>query len=115
MEPAMTTLPAAGLAVFAARAEEVAALLKLMGHRARLMVLCTLAERGEMRVGDLAEAVDLSQSALSQHLAKMRDEGLVDFRREAQALLYRIADPRCEALLGALHELYCSGDDGEWC
>ena len=51
--------------------------------------------------------VGLSQSALSQHLAKMRDEGLVAFRREGQTLWYRIADPRVEALLATLYELYC--------
>jgi len=51
--------------------------------------------------------VGLSQSALSQHLAKMRGEGLVAFRRESQALWYRIADPRTEALLASLYQLYC--------
>ena len=55
----------------------------------------------------LAEAVGLSQSALSQHLAKMREEGLVAYRRESQTLWYRIADPRIEDLLATLHRLYC--------
>ena len=55
----------------------------------------------------LAEAVGLSQSALSQHLAKMRAEGLVTFRRESQTLWYRIADPRIEQLFAALHRLFC--------
>ena len=55
----------------------------------------------------LAEAVGLSQSALSQHLAKMREEGLVTFRRESQTLWYRIADPRIEQLFAALHRLFC--------
>lgn len=96
------------LAAFTARAGEVAGMLKALGNRARLMVLCKLAEHGELRVGELAEAVGLSQSALSQHLAKMREEGLVAFRREGQQLFYRIDDPRCEALLVTLHRLYCS-------
>ena len=96
------------LAEFTARAGQVADLLKALGNRARLMVLCTLVEAGEMRVGELAEAVGLSQSALSQHLAKMREERLVAFRREGQALFYRIDAPRCEALLATLHRLYCS-------
>jgi DNA-binding transcriptional ArsR family regulator len=99
------------LAEFTARAGEVADMLKALGNRARLMVLCKLVETGEMRVGDLAEAIGLSQSALSQHLAKMRDEGLVAFRREGQVLHYRIADPRCEALLTTLHRLYCSPEN----
>lgn len=92
---------------FSANAAEVAALLKALGNQRRLMVLCQLAEHGEMRVGDLAQSVGLSQSALSQHLAVLRDERLVTFRREAQTIWYRIADPRCEQLLVTLHHLYC--------
>jgi len=105
----VTTLPA-DLARFTARADEVAAMLKALGNRARLMALCKLAEHGEMRVGELAADLGLSQSALSQHLARMRDEGLVAFRRDGQSLFYRLADPRCEALLVTLHRLYCSED-----
>jgi DNA-binding transcriptional ArsR family regulator len=96
------------LARFSARADEVAVILKALAHRARLMVLCQLAEHGELRVGDLVNAVGLSQSALSQHLAKMRDEEILTFRRDGKELFYRIADPRCAALLNTLHGLYCS-------
>jgi len=92
---------------FAAKAGSVADVLKAIANGRRLMVLCKLVEHGEMTVNDLAEAVGLSQSALSQHLAKMRGEGLVAFRRESQALWYRIADPRTEALLASLYQLYC--------
>jgi DNA-binding transcriptional ArsR family regulator len=95
------------LATFTAKADGVAALLKAMGNGRRLMVLCKLVEHGELTVTDLAREVALSQSALSQHLAKMRDEGLVAFRREGQTLWYRIADPRTEALLATLYQLYC--------
>ena len=102
----MSTIPA-DLTAFETKAGEVAAMLKALGNQRRLMVLCKLVEHGEMRVGDLADEVGLSQSALSQHLARMRDEGLVAFRREAQVLWYRIADPRCETLLGTLNQLYC--------
>ncbi|NCP19343.1 MAG: helix-turn-helix transcriptional regulator [Erythrobacter sp.] len=101
------TLAPADLAAFEANANAVAELLKALGNTRRLMVMCKLAERGEMRVTALAEEVGLSQSALSQHLAKMRAEGLVDFRREAQTAWYRIADPRCRTLLATLHDLYC--------
>lgn len=93
--------------LFAAKAARVAALLKVMGNPKRLTILCLLVEHGEMRVGDLAEMVSLSQSALSQHLAVFRMDGLVAFRRERQAIWYRIADPRLEALLTALYNLYC--------
>ena len=103
----MATLPI-DIADFTARAGQVAELLKALANRARLMVLCQLVEHGEMRVGDLAGEIGLSQSALSQHLARMREEGLVAFRREGQTLFYRIDDPRCEALLATLHRLYCS-------
>ena len=57
-------------------------MLKLLGNENRLLILCSLAARGEMKVGDIVEAVGLSQSALSQHLALLRADGLVAFRRE---------------------------------
>ncbi|WP_439817119.1 ArsR/SmtB family transcription factor [Zavarzinia sp. CC-PAN008] len=97
-------------ATFAANATQVANLLKAIGNQRRLMVLCKLAERGEMTVGDLAVAVALSQSALSQHLSRLKEEGLVRFRRDAQSLWYRIADPRLETLMATLYDLYCTGD-----
>ena len=103
--------PPMDLATFEANASAVAGLLRALGNQRRLMIMCKLAEHGEMTVGDLAEAVALSQSALSQHLAKLRDEGLVAFRREAQSAWYRIADPRCETLMATLYQLYCSDKD----
>lgn len=99
--------PPMDLATFEAKAGSVAELLKALGNGRRLMILCKLVEHGEMRVGDLAREVALSQSACSQHLAKMRDENLVDFRRESQTLWYRISDSRTEALLATLYQLYC--------
>jgi ArsR family transcriptional regulator len=95
------------LAVFASHATTVADLLRALANERRLMILCKLVEWGEATVGSLAEAVGLSQSALSQHLAKMREEGIVTYRRESQTLWYRIADPRTETLLGHLQQLYC--------
>lgn len=102
--------PLMDLATFERKAGEVAQMLKAIGNARRLMLLCKLVEHGERTVGDLAEDVGLSQSALSQHLARMREEGLVAFRRESQTLWYRIADPRAEALLAALYQLYCKED-----
>jgi ArsR family transcriptional regulator len=72
------------------------------------MILCKLVEWGEANVNTLAEAVALSQSALSQHLARMREEGIVTFRRESQTIWYRIADPRIEQLFATLHMLFCT-------
>jgi len=85
----------------------VAGLLKALGNDRRLRILCELAKRGEANVTSLAEAADLSQSALSQHLGKLRDAGLVDFRRESQTLWYFIADRRIEHLMESLYELFC--------
>jgi len=94
-------------ALFEVKAAKVAALLKEMGNARRLMVLCKLVEHGEMSVGALGEAVGLAQSALSQHLGRMRGEGLVTSRRDGQTMWYRIADPRIEALLATLYQQFC--------
>lgn len=95
------------LAVFTANATQVAHILRALANERRLMILCKLVEWGEATVGSLVDAVGLSQSALSQHLAKMREEGIVTYRRESQTLWYRIADHRTETLLGHLQQLYC--------
>lgn len=100
-------LPRLDLATFEKKAGEVSNLLKAMANARRLMVLCKLIEYGEMTVGDLAQEVALSQSALSQHLARMREEGLVAFRRESQTMWYRVADPRTEQLLASLYTIFC--------
>ena len=91
------------------RALRATRLLKAMSNPVRLLVLCQLAE-SEKSVGELERVVDVSQSALSQHLALLRAEGLVAFERDAQTLRYRIADPRVEALLGHLYQIYCAKD-----
>ncbi len=92
---------------FAAQAAVAASVLKSLGHEGRLRLVCYLAEAGEVSAGLLAERVGLSQSALSQHLAKLRAEGLVATRKQSQSVFYRIADPRLLDLLHALHGIYC--------
>ncbi|MEZ5996600.1 MAG: metalloregulator ArsR/SmtB family transcription factor [Hyphomonadaceae bacterium] len=87
------------------RAGEAARLLKLLASEQRLTVLCRLSA-AEMSVGELGAHVKLSQSALSQHLAKLRADGLVATRRDAQTIYYRLADPAAERLIGVLCELY---------
>ena len=94
------------LETFEKQATEVADILRALANERRLMILCKLVEWGEANVTSLTEAVGLSQSALSQHLAKMRDEGIVASRRESQTIWYRIADPRIEQLFATLYELY---------
>jgi ArsR family transcriptional regulator, virulence genes transcriptional regulator len=89
------------------KAEEVAGLLGVMSNPRRLLILCKLAEAGEMNVTSLVEAVGLSQSALSQHLALMRACGLVATRKEGLNVYYRIADPRAFELMQALERVFC--------
>ncbi|GIK48483.1 MAG: transcriptional regulator [Alphaproteobacteria bacterium] len=87
------------------RAGEAAELLKLLANDQRLIILCRLSGE-EMSVSELSEYVDLAQSALSQHLAKLRAQGLVATRREGQNIYYRLANPTAQKLVGALCELY---------
>jgi DNA-binding transcriptional ArsR family regulator len=96
-----------GLAGLEANADEAARFLKLLANEQRLLILCHLVENGEMTVNALADTVSLSQSALSQHLARLREDGLVAFRREAQTLHYRVADPRAVRLLKTLKQVFC--------
>jgi ArsR family transcriptional regulator, virulence genes transcriptional regulator len=98
---------AAALNQLAKQAGEAAQLLKMLANEKRLLILCFLAVRGEMTVGELVGIVQLSQSALSQHLAKLRADGLVKFRRTSQTLHYRVADERALRLLQVLKEIYC--------
>jgi len=88
------------------QARHAAALLGALANPNRLMILCSLTE-GEHSVGELNERIPLSQSALSQHLARLREEGLVDTRRESQTIYYRIIDPVVFDLIAPLHQRYC--------
>ena len=94
------------IADFHARAGEAAQLLRALGNERRLMILCQLSD-GERSVGELLPAVGLSQSALSQHLAVLREEGIVATRREAQTIWYRIADPAAVKVVATLAEIFC--------
>lgn len=89
------------------RATEAARLLRLLAHEKRLMVLCHLASAAEHNVTSLVAFTGLSQSALSQHLALLREDALVATRREGQTIWYRLAEPRVAALLALLRDLYC--------
>ncbi len=90
-------------------AADVSDLLKLLGHPDRLMVLCQL-KFGEQSVGELSRNLGIKQSPLSQHLARMRHEGVVTSRREAQTMYYSIADKKVAQVVGTLYELYCEQD-----
>jgi len=80
--------------------------LKTLANRRRLLIVCELLG-GERSVGELADAVGLSQSALSQHLAKLRRTHLVATRRRAQTIFYSLADPGVAAVTTALYDRFC--------
>ena len=87
-------------------AQRVADILKLLSNHYRLLILCCLIE-GELTVGDLNEQINLSQSALSQHLAKLRESKIVVTRRESQTIYYSIKNPKIVLLLKVLQENFC--------
>ena len=87
-------------------AQKATALLKALANENRLMVLCLLVD-GEMSVAEINAQIDLSQSALSQHLAVLRRDGLVTTRRESQTIYYRIASSEAGKILETLHGIYC--------
>ena len=87
-------------------AQYVSVILKQLANPYRLIILCSLAQK-ELAVGDLNEQVDLSQSALSQHLAKLRESKIVTTRRESQTIYYRISNPKIQHLLEVLQQQFC--------
>lgn len=94
------------IARFGASATEAASLLRALANERRLMILCKLAD-GESSVGDLQARLGLSQSALSQHLAVLRQESIVATRREGQTIRYRIADPAALRVVATLADIFC--------
>ncbi|WP_320823992.1 metalloregulator ArsR/SmtB family transcription factor [Reinekea sp.] len=88
------------------KAGDAAALLKALSNESRLLILCNLVS-GEKNVGELNERIPLSQSALSQHLARLRRDELVCVRKEAQTVYYRIASSEAEQVIEVLYNLYC--------
>ena len=89
-------------------AADAARLMSALGNESRLMILCMLAE-GEHSVGTLNEAIQLSQSALSQQLARLRRQGLVETRRESQTIFYSLGKGPAEKIIHLLHDIYCPG------
>jgi DNA-binding transcriptional ArsR family regulator len=91
-------------------AADAASLMRAFGNESRLMILCTLAE-GERSVGELNEIIPLSQSALSQQLARLRREGLVKTRRESQVIHYSLCDGPADRVINVLHDIFCGTED----
>ena len=86
--------------------EHVAQMLKIIAHESRLMILCMLV-KNEMTVSQINEFVDLSQSALSQHLAVLRQSNLVETRRESQTIYYKLVDKDLSHIVTSLHDVFC--------
>lgn len=90
-----------------ARADDAAQLLKALANEKRLLILCLLVD-GERSVGELNNLVDLSQSALSQHLAVLREQNMVSTRREAQTIYYSLTPGPALEVIKTLHDIYCA-------
>ncbi len=88
-------------------AEAATGLLKSLANPSRLLVLCALVSR-EHTVGELEVLTGLSQSAISQHMARLREAGIVDTRRDAQRIFYSLDNPEVRAVLETLHGIYCA-------
>lgn len=99
--------PQLDLDVMRSNASDAVSLLKGLANESRLMILCVLSE-GELSVGQLNQRIKLSQSALSQHLAVLREQGLVQTRRESQTIYYRLSDTTALTIIELLHDVYCA-------
>ena len=90
-------------------ASRASSLMKTLGHKDRLMILCHLAN-GEKSVGEIANLLEISQSPLSQHLSRMRKEELVDTRRESQTIYYSLKSGEASRIVEVLYELFCASE-----
>lgn len=93
------------------KAEEAETLLALLANRRRLIILCNLMQHGEMAVNDILQHLDVTQSSLSQHLALMREAGIVSTRREGTTIYYTLQDSRTLMLMSALKSILCPDAD----
>lgn len=104
-----TTKPPAPPQQMEANARDAAAYLKTLAHEGRLMILCHLGSE-EKSVGELEALLRIRQAAVSQMLARLREEGLVTTRREGKTIWYRLADDRTNQVIGLLYKLFCAND-----
>lgn len=104
------THPAIEMEQMRAAARQACAVLRALSNEDRLLLLCELSQ-GERSVGELEEALDIRQPTLSQQLGVLRNEGLVNTRREGKRIFYSVADPQVLTLLRTLYELYCPKGD----
>lgn len=106
-ETATTSLDAETLEMMKTNAGKAAKLMKALGNESRLLILCYL-DGKELSVTELNNCLDLSQSALSQHLAVLRKDGLVKTRRESQTIFYSLEGDTAKRIIHTLHEMFCS-------
>ena len=104
-----TQSPPAPPSEMARNAEAAATYLKTLAHEGRLMILCHLGS-GEKSVGELESLLDIRQAAVSQMLARLREERLVSPRREGKTIFYSLADENTQEVIGLLYRLFCSPD-----
>ena len=103
----MKSMALATMKDLASKSTEVANLLRELANEKRLMILCTLLDLKEASVAELAMRVEISQSALSQHLARLREHDLVKFRRDGTTIFYRVSDSKIARLMKSLKSIYC--------
>ena len=101
-----SSLSAETLEMMKTNASRAAQLMKALGNESRLLILCYL-DGKELSVTQLNNCLDLSQSALSQHLAVLRKDGLVNTRRESQTIFYSLSGDTAKRIIHTLHEMYC--------
>jgi ArsR family transcriptional regulator, virulence genes transcriptional regulator len=102
-----STVLQGNMATFAAKASEAAALLKELASEKRLLLLCAMMDEKEISVSELTARVGAGQSAVSQHLARLREQGIVTFRRDGATLFYSVADGNIGRILKTLKSIYC--------
>lgn len=91
-------------------AQRASDMMKLLGHKHRLMMLCEL-KMGEKSVGELSRTLGISQSLVSQHLARMRHENVVTSRRDAQVVYYTLKEGAASLLISALYDIFCLDEE----
>lgn len=108
-DPNQTSIPPEAIKDMSESAADAAAYLKTLAHEGRLMILCHLGS-GEKSVGELEELLSMRQAAVSQMLARLREEGLVTTRRDGKTIYYTLAGTHTQQVIGLLHSLFCPVD-----
>jgi ArsR family transcriptional regulator, virulence genes transcriptional regulator len=105
-------LDAKDIEEFSGNVEQAAALMKVLGNPSRLLLLCLLSD-GEKNVSELEEMLNLRQPSLSQQLSRLREDDLVETRRDGKSIYYRLASDDAQQVIGLLHSLFCGRDTDE--